>query len=48
MVEGKFGGVGLGNIFVIWLICMVFTCAAKMIAGRYNVPGVSEFIMACS
>lgn len=41
----KFAGVGLGNIFVIWLVCMLFTLIAKIIAGKYPVPGVAEVIM---
>ena len=45
MKEGKFAGVGLGNIFIIWLVCMVFTLAAKIIAARYPIAGVSEVIM---
>lgn len=45
MKDGKFAGVGLGNIFIIWLCCMVFSLAAKVIAAKYPIEGVSEVIM---
>ena len=41
----KFAGVGLGNVFIIWLCCMVFSIAAKIIAARYPVKGLSETVM---
>lgn len=42
----KFAGVGLGNIFIIWLCCLLISLAAKIIAAKYPIPGVSEVIMA--
>lgn len=44
-MDGKFAGVGLGNIFIIWLCCMVLSVCAKIIAGRYPVPGIAEVVM---
>lgn len=43
-MEKKFGGVGLINILVIWLVCCVLTVMAKTVFSIYEVEGVSEFI----
>ena len=40
----KFAGVGLVNIFVIWLVCCCLTVLAKSVFTLYEVEGVSEFI----
>lgn len=42
----KLGGVGLPNIFVIWILVLLMTVAAKVIFTRYNVPGLSEIVQA--
>jgi hypothetical protein len=42
----KLGGVGLQNIFVIWILVLLMTVAAKVIFTRYNVPGLSEIVQA--
>lgn len=34
----KFAGVGLINIIIIWLCCMVLSIMAKTIVLKYNVP----------
>lgn len=41
----KFAGVGLGNIFIIWLCCVAFSVVAKVIAAKYPVKGLSEVIL---
>lgn len=42
----KFAGVGLGNIFLIWLVCIVFSVIAKVIAVKYPIEGLSDIIKA--
>lgn len=42
----KFAGVGLGNIFLIWLVCIVFSVVAKTIAVKYPIDGLSDIIQA--
>ena len=41
----KFGGVGLGNMFIIWLCCMIFTVIAKVLVTKYPVKGISEVVL---
>ena len=41
----KFAGVGLTNIFLIWLCCIVFSLMAKVILTKYHVDGLSEVVM---
>jgi hypothetical protein len=40
----KFAGVGLKNVILIWLLCVVFTVMAKVILAKHPVPGISEVI----
>ena len=42
----KFGGVGLKNIFLIWLCCMIFSLIAKVVVTKYHIEGVSEVVLA--
>lgn len=42
----KFAGVGLVNIFIIWLCCMAFSVMAKVIAAKYPVNGLSQIVLA--
>lgn len=41
----KFAGVGLKNIFLIWLVCMVFSLMAKIILVKYPVDGLTQVVM---
>ena len=41
----KIGGVGLKNIFVIWLICCLLSLMAKVMAVKYPIKGVTETVM---
>jgi hypothetical protein len=45
-VEGKFAGVGMKNLIVLWLIIIMFTVMAKVIFTKYPVPGLSEVVQA--
>lgn len=42
----KLAGVGLQNIFVLWILLMLMTVAAKVIITKYPVKGLSEIIQA--
>lgn len=42
----KFAGVGLINIFLIWLCCIVLSIMAKVILTKYHVDGLSEVVLA--
>ena len=44
----KFAGVGLKNIFIIWLVCIIFTLMAKVILVKYPVTGLTEIVVAGS
>ena len=41
----KFAGVGLVNIFIIWLCCVVLSLMAKVILVKYHVDGLSEIVL---
>ena len=41
----KFAGVGLKNIFLIWLVCMVFSLMAKVIVAKYPIDGLTQIVM---
>ncbi|MCC3289159.1 MULTISPECIES: hypothetical protein [Bacillus] len=45
-MEGKFAGVGMKNLIVLWLIIIMFTVMAKVIFTKYPVPGLSEVVQA--
>lgn len=42
----KLAGVGLQNIFILWILIMLMTVAAKVIIVKYPVKGLSEIIQA--
>lgn len=42
----KLAGVGLQNIFILWILLMLMTVAAKVIITKYPVKGLSEIIQA--
>ena len=42
----KFAGVGLKNIFIIWIICCFFTLMMRVIAVKYPIEGVKEIALA--
>ena len=42
----KFAGVGLKNVFLIWIICMIFSLMFKVIMVKYPVDGLTEIAMA--
>jgi hypothetical protein len=42
----KLAGVGLQNIFVLWILLMLMTVAAKVIVTKYPVKGLSEIVQA--
>lgn len=44
----KFAGVGLKNIFLIWLVCIIFSLMAKVILTKYPVDGLSQIVLAGS
>lgn len=41
----KFAGVGLKNIFLIWLVCIVFSVIAKIVVTKYPVTGLTEVVL---
>lgn len=41
----KFAGVGLGNIFIIWLCTLTLSVMAKVILTKYPVSGLSEIVL---
>ena len=41
----KFAGVGLGNIFIIWLCTLAFSVMAKVIFTKFHVDGLSEVVL---
>lgn len=41
----KFGGVGLKNIFLIWVCCVFFSLIFKVILTKYPVQGLTEVIL---
>lgn len=41
----KFAGVGLKNIFLIWLVCMVLSLVAKVIVTKYPIEGISQTVL---
>ena len=42
----KFAGVGLKNIFLIWLCTIAFGVIAKVILTKHHVNGLSEVVLA--
>lgn len=42
----KFAGVGLKNIFLIWICCMMFTLMFRVIAVKYPINGLKEVALA--
>ena len=42
----KLAGVGLQNIFILWILLMLMTVAAKVIVTKYPVKGLSEIVQA--
>lgn len=42
----KFLGLGLTKLLAIWLLFVLFSAGAKIIATQHHVPGVSELILA--
>jgi hypothetical protein len=42
----KLAGVGLQNIFVLWILLMLMTVAAKVIVTKYPIKGLSEIVQA--
>lgn len=45
MDGNKLGGIGLVNIFVCWLVMIVFSVMAKVILTKYPVSGLSEVVL---
>jgi len=45
-VEGKFAGVGLKNILVLWMLFVLLTVMAKAILTKHPVRGLSEVVQA--
>ena len=44
---GKLAGLGLTNIFLVWLICCLLTVMAKTIVLKYNMPdSLQSFVTA--
>ena len=41
----KFAGVGLKNIILIWLVCMILSMMAKVILIKYPVDGLTQVVM---
>lgn len=41
----KFAGVGLKNIFLIWLVCMIFSLIAKVIVTKNPIEGISQIVL---
>lgn len=44
----KFAGVGLKNIFIIWLVGIIFTLMAKIILVKYPIEGLTPLVVAGS
>lgn len=41
----KFAGVGLKNIFLIWLCCMILSLIAKVILTKNPIEGLSQVVL---
>ena len=41
----KFAGVGLKNIFLIWMCCVLLSLMAKVLLIQYPVTGLSEIVV---
>ena len=44
-MDGKFLGVGIINAFGLWCLFLIFSVIAKVIAAKYQIPGVSDIIL---
>lgn len=42
----KFAGVGLKNIFLIWVVCTFFTLMFRVLAVKYPIDGLKEVALA--
>lgn len=42
----KFAGVGLKNVFLIWILCTIFSLMFKVIAVKYPIDGLKEVALA--
>lgn len=42
----KFAGVGLKNVFLIWILCMIFSLMFKVIMVKYPIEGLKEVALA--
>lgn len=42
----KFAGVGMVNLLLIWIMCIMFTLVAKVVLVKYPVKGLTEIITA--
>lgn len=45
-MDGKFLGLGLTNIILIWMIFIALTVIAKTVLNQYEVPGLTMVINA--
>lgn len=43
-VDERFLGLGLRNIFLLWIIIVLLTVGAKVVFTKYPVKGVTEII----
>lgn len=41
----KFAGIGLKNIFLIWIVCVIFSVIAKVLLTKYPVEGLTQVMM---
>ncbi|MCU5087561.1 hypothetical protein OCA23_30330 [Bacillus cereus] len=45
-MEGKFAGIGLKNLVILWLLLTILTVMAKVVLTKHPVPGLSEVVQA--
>lgn len=45
-MEGKFLGLGLTNIVLLWIMFIALTLIVKTVVLNYNIPGLTEIFAA--
>lgn len=45
-MEGKFLGLGLTNIVLVWMVFIGLTVVAKTVLNQYEIPGLTMVINA--
>lgn len=42
----KYAGLGLSQVFVLFVVISLMRLGAKIILGKYRIPGLSEIVFA--